>query len=308
MHPLGEAPQQRSTSRATTPATTPTAVDAAGLTVTRASLGEWHQVVEWAAEEGWNPGSGDAACFHPTDPAGFFVGRLGTRTVSAVSVVNYSEQFAFLGYYLVHPDLRRQGLGLATWRAAVPHAGDRTIGLDAVPAQEDTYRRSGFTSANNTIRYGGRPERSGTSPAGVVPLATAQLEAIAAYDRQCFPTERRAFVGRWLTAAGHTTYIRQRDGNIAGYGVIRPSRDGHRIGPLFADTREDAEALFDALTAQLGPDEKVCLDIPEPRQAACALATARGLTPQFHTVRMYTAPVPQNWLDRTYGVTSLELG
>lgn len=290
--------------------------DAGGLIVSTASLDDWRQVEGWAAEEGWNPGRGDAACFHPTDPTGFFLGRLGSLPVSAVSVVRYSERYAFLGYYLVRPDHRRQGLGLATWRAAFPHAGTRTVGLDAVPAQQATYQRAGFVTAAETIRYGGRPERSST-PAGavvpgiasaVVPVTAAGLDAIAAYDRQCFPAERRAFLGRWLTAADHTAYAYLSEGEVAGYGVIRPAREGLRIGPLFADTPQGAEALFDALTAHLGPDDEVWIDIPGDRAAAHGLAAARGLTPRSHTLRMYTGPVPEIREERVYGVTSLELG
>ncbi|MEU6083834.1 GNAT family N-acetyltransferase [Streptomyces sp. NPDC047108] len=309
MNPLGDAPL-----------TSPTVQDPTGsaaapggeLLVTAATSADWHHIAEWAAAEGWNPGDGDVDCFHPTDPGGFFIGRLDGRPVSAVSVVTYSEEYAFLGYYLVHPELRRQGLGLATWRAAVPHAGRRTIGLDAVPAQQATYERSGFTPAYETARYAGRPTRPGRSGEagadGVVPVSAAHLDALAAYDRACFPADRRAFVTRWLTAPGRTALACVRDGEIAGYGVIRPARNGRRIGPLFADGPEVAEALFDALTAGLGPREEVGIDVPETQKAAQDLAAARGLTPQFRTVRMYTGPVPAYRAERTYGVTSLELG
>ncbi|TXC98314.1 GNAT family N-acetyltransferase [Streptomyces sp. ISID311] len=278
------------------------------LTVTTATLDDWHQVAQWAADEEWNPGRGDTACFHPIDPAGFFVGRRAGRTVSAVSVVNYSDAYAFLGYYLVHPDHRRQGMGLATWRAAVPHAGARTVGLDAVPAQQHTYERAGFTPAYETVRYGGRPAGPGTPPPEVVPVTGAYLDAVADYDRRCFPADRRDFVIRWLSAPGHTARVLLRDGAVAGYGVIRPAHTGHRIGPLFADTTEAAEALFDALAATAGPGAEVFLDIPGPRHAAHTLATARGLTPQSHTVRMYTGPLPPADQERTFAVTSLELG
>ncbi|GAA0349376.1 GNAT family N-acetyltransferase [Streptomyces blastmyceticus] len=303
MNPLGRLPHPRTSDE--TPA--PGAPDT--FTVTRATLDDWHLVAEWAAAEGWNPGTGDLACFHPTDPAGFFVGRLGDRIVSAVSVVTYSPDYAFLGYYLVHPDHRGQGRGLATWRAAFPHAGTRTVGLDAVPAQQATYARAGFATAYTTIRYAGRPGGA-TAPAtvAVVPATAAHLDAVAAYDRQCFPAERRAFLARWLTAPGHTACVHLDGGRVTGYGVIRPARDGRRIGPLFADTPEGAEALFDALTAQLGPHDEVLMDVPEPHRAAMALAASRGLTPSSHTVRMYTGPVPPTREDRVYGVTSLELG
>ncbi|MCB5907786.1 GNAT family N-acetyltransferase [Streptomyces pinistramenti] len=278
------------------------------LTVGAASLDEWREIAEWAAQEEWNPGLGDTECFHPTDPAGFFTGRLGTRTVSAVSVVNYSADFAFLGYYLVHPDHRGTGLGLATWRAAVPHAGRRTIGLDAVPAQQATYARAGFTAVHDTLRYAGRPEAPAALDPDAVPFTAAHLDAVAAYDRRCFPAGRHGFLSRWLTAPGHHTRVLLRAGRVAGYGVTRPARSGHRIGPLFADTPEDAAALFDSLTAAAGPGGEVFLDIPEPRQAAQALATGRGLTACSHTVRMYTGPVPPVEEELTFGVTSLELG
>ncbi|MFI2236266.1 GNAT family N-acetyltransferase [Streptomyces chrestomyceticus] len=290
-----------------TPATAPGA-PAGVFTVRPATLEEWRDVAQWAADEGWNPGHRDTDCFHATDPDGFFIGLLDGQLVSSVSVVNYSSEYAFLGYYLVHPDHRGRGLGMATWQAAVPHAGNRTIGLDAVPAQEATYRRSGFTTAYRTTRYRGCPVRPGTPAAPVVPVAPGHLDEIAAYDRQCFPADRHAFLSRWLTADGHHAYAQLRDGRIAGYGAIRPARDGYRLGPLFADTSHGAEALFDALTAHLAPDDVVHLDIPDPHHSARALALSRGLAPDSHTMRMYTGPVAPVQAERVYAVTSLELG
>lgn len=281
---------------------------AAELTITRASSEEWLQVEEWAAEEQWNPGVGDTACFHPTDPDGFFLGRKAGRPVSAVLVVNYSDEFAFLGYYLVVPGLRGTGLGIATWREAVPHAGERTIGLDAVPAQEGNYRRSGFKSAYGTNRYSGRPALTGTASSSVVAVTPDHLEKIAAYDRLCFPAPRRAFLERWLTADGHVARVFVRDGEVAGYGVIRRARSGQRIGPLFADTPDVAEALFEALAAHLGPDDEVHIDVPESHEAAVSLVTGRGLKPGFHTVRMYRGTPPVTRADQIFAVTTLELG
>ncbi|MYT33999.1 MULTISPECIES: GNAT family N-acetyltransferase [unclassified Streptomyces] len=278
------------------------------LAVAAAPLDLWHEVVGWTADEGWNPGEGDITRFHPTDPGGFFLGRRGDRTVSSLSLVNYSDDYAFLGYYVVAPDLRGQGLGLATWRAALPYAGSRTIGLDGVPAQQATYRRAGFTPAHDTLRYTGHPAPGAALSPHTHPVTAAHLDAIAAYDRRCFPADRREFVTRWLTAPSHTARVHFRDGQVVGYGVLRPARSGHRIGPLFADTRETAEALFDALTAHLDPDDEVTLDIPEPNVPAHTLATTRGLTPRSHTVRMYTGPVPATDASHTFGVTSLELG
>jgi hypothetical protein len=175
-----------------------------------------------------------------------------------------------------------------------------------VPAQQENYRRSGFHPAYRTARYAG-PIQPGPTPVGVQPLTSADLPAVLDYDRACFPAERAGFLGRWLGAPGHTACLRVRDGRLAGYGVIRPSQDGYRIGPLFADSGADARALFDALVAGKR-GQNVAVDIPEAHEEARALAIERGLSPGFQTVRMYTGPVRRLDAARVYGVTSLELG
>src|SRR5216683_6908804 len=85
--------------------------------------------VDWAAAEGWNPGLADAACFAAVDPGGFLIGEFLGEPAATISVVNYDDTFAFLGFYIVRPDLRGRGFGLRTWQAGIAHAGARTIGL-----------------------------------------------------------------------------------------------------------------------------------------------------------------------------------
>src|SRR5882672_7622482 len=179
---------------------------AGGLRVGLAGPADWPVIEAWAAAEGWNPGPADGACFLAQDPEGFFLGRVDGEPVSAVSIVNYGEAFSFLGLYLVDPGHRGQGHGFATWVAALPHAGARTIGLDGVVAQQDNYRRSGFTLAYRNIRYLGEGEAGRPAePAPFLRPITATdpattLDAIAKYDEHCFPAERPTFLEHWLTA------------------------------------------------------------------------------------------------------------
>ncbi|WP_333770903.1 GNAT family N-acetyltransferase [Streptomyces sp. IBSBF 2435] len=281
------------------------------FTVAEATAADWDEIVEWAVAEGWNPGRGDAECFRHTDPAGFLVGRLDGRIVSAVSVVAYSPDFAFLGHYLVHPEHRGTGLGMATWNAALPHAKGRVVGLDAVPAQRGLYERSGFTAAYDNVRHTGRPRAAEPSAgAGTVGSVTPyHLDAISAYDSGCFPAERHAFLSRWLTAEDHTARVLlDANGHVTGYGVIRPAHDGLRIGPLFADSPEGAAALFDALVLGVPADADVSIDVPDHHPAATLLATSRGLTESFRCTRMYSGPEPYARAEAVWATTSLELG
>ncbi|MEE1760333.1 GNAT family N-acetyltransferase [Streptomyces sp. SP18BB07] len=274
------------------------------LVVTRATLDDWAVVARWAGDEGWNPGLSDPACFFAQDPEGFFIGRLDGEPVSSVSVVTYGDDYAFLGFYLVRPDLRGQGHGLATWKTALAHAGERTVGLDGVVAQQDNYRQSGFEPAHRTFRY------SGVVPETAVPADVRSVDdagLLAAYDRACHPADRPRFLEHWLTAEGHRALARIVDGRLTGYGVIRPGRDALRIGPLFADTAADARALFAGLAAEAAGRE-LAVDVPEPNTDAVALVEEYGLTPSFETARMYTGPIRPYAAERVFGVTTLELG
>ncbi|MFD8804303.1 GNAT family N-acetyltransferase [Streptomyces sp. NPDC059597] len=276
------------------------------LVVTQATLADWPVISAWAAEEGWNPGLSDGPAFFAQDPEGFFLGRIDGEPVSAVSVVNYGDDYAFLGCYLVRPDLRGHGHGLTTWKTALAHAGTRTVGLDGVVAQQDNYRRSGFELAHRTARYTG-PAPTGTAPDGVRPAEAADLAAVVAYDSACSPADRPRFLAEWLTLPGHRAFVREDAGRLTGYGVIRPGHDCPRVGPLFADTADDARALLTALSAEVA-GQRIAVDVPEPNKAAVALALDLGLTPSFETARMYTGPVREHALDRIFGVATLELG
>lgn len=86
--------------------------------------------IDWAAQEGWNPGRHDAATFHAADPQGFFLGELDGEPIASISVVKYGAGFAFLGLYIVRPEFRGRGHGWALWQHGRASAAGRQVGLD----------------------------------------------------------------------------------------------------------------------------------------------------------------------------------
>jgi len=263
--------------------------------------------VDWAAGEGWNPGLGDAACFNTIDPEGFLIGELEGAPAATISCLNYDSAFAFLGFYLVRRDLRGRGYGLRIWNRAIAHAGTRTIGLDGVVALQQNYRKSGFRLAYANIRYGGTSAGMSRPPAGVVPLAKVPFATIEVDDARVFPAPRSAFLRAWISAPGHIGRALVRDGSLAAWGVIRPCRRGHKIGPLIADDRVAAEVVLAALVAAAGARE-VFLDVPSVNAEAVALAQGHDFAPVFETARMYTGAIRPPALERVFGVTTFELG
>ncbi len=274
---------------------------------------EAQQAVDWAAAEGWNPGLADLDCFLAQD-AGLFLGGFDRGAlVSVISATRYPG-FGFIGFYIAAPAARGKGHGIAVWRAGMRQLAGRLVGLDGVVAQQANYRKSGFALAWRNIRFGGVPvvpSVQGTivpqARGHVVPVATLPFAAIEAMDAQVFPAPRPDFLRHWIGAPGHLALALLRDGAPSGFGVIRPCRNGHKIGPLVAEDEAGAEALAAALLARIEPSEVFC-DVPEPHWAAVRLMQRLGLAPVFETARMYTGPAPALRMDRLFGVTTFELG
>ena len=264
--------------------------------------------VEWAAAEGWNPGLADLPCFLVQDGGLFLAVEEGGALASVIAATRYGAEFGFIGFYIARPARRGQGLGMEVWRAGMERLAGRLVGLDGVVAQQENYRKSGFSLAWNNIRFGGVPAAPPPPASGIVPTADVPFAALAALDRSVFPAEREAFLRAWLTAPGHVALAAVQDGAVTGFGVIRPAREGHKLSPLVAEDAATAEALAAALIARVPPGGPVFLDVPEPQREAVRLAESLGLKPVFETARMYTGPAPSLRLDRLYGITSFELG
>ena len=238
---------------------------------------------------------------------------MNSLRVSTFSAIRYGASFGFIGFYIVKPAWRGQGYGWQLWQAAMARLAGRNIGLDGVLAQQDNYRRSGFQLAHRNVRYQGTGAAlncGSTLPTGtrLTPLASLPFDVLLAYDRAFFPAARAEFLQRWISQPHSLALGLMGNQGLLGYGVRRACRNGHKIGPLFADSPQGALALFDALVAPIEGDAPVFLDVPECNPAAIALAEGRGMVRVFETARMYTGTAPDLALARSYGITSFELG
>ncbi|KJR42675.1 N-acetyltransferase GCN5 [Candidatus Magnetoovum chiemensis] len=308
------------------------------LVVRRAAKSEFINAIDWASEEGWNPGLHDLNCYFEADKDGFFMGFLDNEPIASISAVCYDDTFAFIGFYIVKPEYRGKGYGLKLWQKALEYAGQRIIGLDGVLAQEENYKKSGFKLAYRNIRYEGAYETAADKdesdidndeeslsndedssneicaieekpdlPDNIVFLSAIPIEDIYAYDVKMFPAKRERFLKSWIGNIAHKAVGYIENGRLCGCGVMRPCRYGYKIGPLFADNETIAQTILTALLSGYR-DCVFYLDVPEVNHKAIALAESFKMTKVFETARMYKNEEPLIANDKTFGVTSFEVG
>jgi len=279
----------------------------------QATRTELDTAIEWAAQEGWNPGLNDADVFWDTDPTGFVCAEENGEVIATGSIVNYDGVFGFMGFFIVRPDRRGSGIGREFWRWRRDTLLSRmqpgaSIGMDGVFTMQPFYAKGGFVFSHRNLRMAGtgRPAPAGAFD-GLTELSKLPFAAVADYDRKHFGFAREAFLRRWI-APHNGRALAIWDGNgLHGYGVIRPCREGFKIGPLFADSEQTAESLFVALADQ-ATGAPLYLDTPENNPAALALAARHQLTESFGCARMYYGSAPALPWSQIYGVTSFELG
>lgn len=272
-----------------------------------ATLHEVHLMLDWAADEGWNPGLDDAAAFHGSDPGGFFVATdTADQPVAAISVVNHTPNFAFLGLYIVRPEHRGQGIGLALWSHAMGHAGQRTIGLDGVEDQQDNYKVSGFSHAGGTTRFTGQIHHKNHS--GVSVSSASDKAALISLEARCSGVEKPAYLNAWFTPQDtRVTLVDRTASGIAACCTIRRCKLGTKVGPLVAANKAAARRLLEhAASLFQGP---FVIDVPASSPLMTQLCIELSFEPGFRTARMYrgTPPVAKDPLPY-FAITSLELG
>jgi len=264
--------------------------------------------VEWAADEGWNPGIHDIDAFYHTDPNGFFVGFLDGKPISSISAVSYGNSFGFMGFYIVKPEYRGRGYGYQIWQHAVNYLKNHNIGLDGVVAQQSNYKKSGFKMAYRNIRFQTKGTGGKHVASGLDKLSTIPIGEIVKYDQQFFPAIRNTFLEYWFAQAQSTSLATISKGKLKGYGMIRKCRSGYKIGPLFADSKTYADKLLTSLLSFAPKGTDVYFDVPEPNIAAMALAQKYQMTKVFETARMYTKGDPGIPINKVFGITTFELG
>lgn len=263
-------------------------------------------LVAWCVSEGWSPGVNDAKLYYPADPNGFFVGYLNEKPIATLSAVKYGSSYGFIGYYIVEPNFRYKGFGKQIFDEGMKYLQGRTIGLDAVEAQENTYKKSNFKSFEKNHRLETKGGGIFPSNSNLVNLDDVPFDKIVKYDNFVVPFERPEVIKSFINQQVFSFAFYEND-VLMGYGILRKLDDGiFKIAPLYADSHEIALLLFLALKSKLSESDTIYIDVPDPN---ISVFEKFQLNNVFSVVRMYNGDTSIiKSTERVFGITSMEIG
>lgn len=268
-------------------------------------------LVNWAQQEGWNPGKYDYEVFYNTDPDGFYGFYLEDKLIAGGAVVSYNAEYGFMGLFIVAPAHRGSGIGHKLWYLRRDLLLSRlnqgaSIGMDGVVDMQSFYAKGGFNIAFKDERYEclGRNLEVSSYVSNVTQKDFTQIQN---YDTTCFGFNRTTFLQNWLRMPNSRAFKYTNGGNMLGYAVIREADSGYKIGPLFAENNEVAEALYRACLNH-ATGQNVYLDIPMINRGAVDLIKTYNAKYVFECARMYYGNAPKIDMNKVYGITTFELG
>lgn len=300
----------------------------------------------WAVSEGWNPGVKDdiIQVFYNLDPEGFYVGTIAEeenpekqKVVAIVSNLRYGKDSSFVGYYIVAPEYRGKGFGLALFQHALSQVKDRPcVGLDAVEQQVSNYQKSGFT-----VTAWRNERRTGSTEGLIEKLASyGNLEGKTILNASDVPIEqlhemeekyngwsRPGFVSEWIkfhtdnAQHGRFSVAVMEKGKVLGYGCARPGVETTLVGPLFAESPDVAKAILYKLAkltidAPANPDNgfppsvknTIDLDVAGANSQALAMYDELDMPNEFSTWRMWKGRKPEVDTNGIYALASVAIG
>ncbi|MHC1706624.1 MAG: GNAT family N-acetyltransferase [Bacteroidales bacterium] len=264
----------------------------------------------WAGNEGWNPGKSDSDIFFNTEPGAHLGLEYQNQIIGSGSIMSY-DLFGFMGLFIIEKAYRGAGIGRAFWEyrrdALISRLYSKaSIGMDGVFNMQHFYHAGGFEFSHRNLRMQGIAK---PIAAEVIsrPYHETEYDAVSSMDKSCFGFSRPVFLNFWL----HDSFVRTRlvknGGKVKGWISFRPCLNGYKIGPLFADDPETAEALLKDVLSEI-EGETYYLDIPEINPHAISLAKKYEMKEVFGCARMYLGTPPDTPWNSIYGITTFELG
>ena len=234
-----------------------------------------------AAAEGWISDRWEIDFLRQTFSQGCRVRRIEGVPAAFVTAIGYGRS-GWVGNLLVHPALRRRGIGVGLMSEAIEaleRAGVATVWLTASPSGRPLYERLGFRELDQVDRWLGEGLAI-RLPTGRHLLTERQMTLDAAGWGDRRETLLSALGGEGSTIIGEDAFL-----------VTRTVGTFRQIGP-WCGTAAAAGALFEQHVATGTGGEGLCLDVPRANGVMGHFLERHGLKRSGATSLMYRGAVP----------------
>lgn len=240
--------------------------------------------------ENWNQTTEDWRMLLSLDPTLCLGAFNGDRVVGTVTATNYNNEIAWIGMMLVDQDFRGLGLGRRLLTTVIEKLSDcRSIKLDATDKGLPLYQKLGFREEQFIDRMVTPGMASALRIAGdplIKPLTQENLPEAAVLDREAFGADRLRLFAELLKSHRDKAWYIEREGRLSGCVFGRTGSNYTQLGPLSAESMEDAKVLIlGALKNYVG--KPVVLDVLQDKKDWKELLLSLEFSVQRSFTRMY---------------------
>ena len=150
-------------------------------------------------------------------------------------------------------------------------------------------------------------EPRGETP-GVEEMTPAHFDAVCALDAEAFGADRSRVLARLRTDEGTRGYVELADGELDGYGFVRPGATAGYFGPWVARQAVVATRLLDRVIGDYA-GSRLFVDINLRNPQVPCIARLRRFERQRHLIRMFVGEnADPGAPELVYGIAGPEIG
>lgn len=228
------------------------------------------------------------------------------RIVGSAMWFPFGPALTSVGMVITSPRLQAHGAGRWLMDRVFLEATEPTKVLNATRAAYRLYVSMGFQPGSKVFQNQGIATAPPAVPGLARPITPEDHAAIRALDAGAIGGDRSRALDRLLALSEGTVIAR--GGVVTGYALCRRFGRGHVVGPIVAETPEDAVALAAPhVAARTG--RFVRIDTRETEGPFSAFLAAAGIAPYDTVTSMSIGPLrPEPEGARVFGLANQALG
>lgn len=272
------------------------------LTIRNMNLEEFKKVIGWINDEKWLFSESDAEAFYSLDPNGFFLGEVKGQPAACALVINFNNEYTFLGVLIVREEHRRKNYAVKLIEHSLNYCKDsKVVGVDISDGISKYWTGRGFRESCQNYCF--TKKANGARHPDLLDLKQdLPFDLVASYDLEVFGYDRRRFLELLIGQQDYYALGAMKDGKLIGFGVLRKlhTEEGYIVGPLSADCPEVAKQILDGLQSYV-PGKNVFISRFDTNQDANDLISEKnGWERVAVERRLYRGGQPKTDNARTY--------